>query len=99
MNAVTFDTHDFIKELESSGFTEEQAEALARAQKKVNEANLEELVTKSDLKEAFTDFKDSETTPIRHEFSEIRSDMRLMKWMLALIIITTVVPALKALLA
>lgn len=44
MNAVTFDTHDFIKELESSGFTEEQAEALARAQKKINEANLEELV-------------------------------------------------------
>ncbi len=88
-----------VKGLDSSGFTEEQAEALARAQKKINKTNLEDLVTKRDLKEAFTDFKDSEVIPIRHELTEIRSDMRLMKWMLALVIITTVVPALKSLLA
>ncbi|MBT3310116.1 MAG: DUF1640 domain-containing protein [Gammaproteobacteria bacterium] len=51
MNAVTFDTHDSIKDLEASGFTEEQAEALVRVQKKAQEANLEELATKRDLLE------------------------------------------------
>lgn len=82
MNAVIFDTHDFIKELESSGFTEEQAEALARAQKKVNEANLDALATKLDLE---------------RELAPVKSDLVLVKWMLALVIVTTVVPALKSL--
>ena len=82
MSAVTFDTHDFIKELESSGFTEEQAEALARAQKRVNEANLSELSTKGDLRELEL---------------RIEGRLNLLTWMLALVIVTTVVPALKSL--
>ena len=89
MNAVTFDTHEFVKDLESSGFTEEQAEALARAQKRANEANLDSLVTKLDLH--------NELMPVKAEMADIRSDLRLMKWMMALVIVTTVVPALKSL--
>ena len=71
MNAVTFDTLDFVKELESSGFTEEQAEALARAQKKINEINLENLTTKGDLHTLKTDL------PLDLKEMEIR----LIKWM------------------
>jgi len=82
MNAITFDTHDFIKQLESSGFTEEQAEALARVQKQVSEANIENLATKNDLKQL--------------ELS-LRGELTLIKWMIALVIITTVVPVLKSL--
>lgn len=82
MSTVTFDTHDFIKELESSGFTEEQAEALARAQKRANETNLNELSTKGDLRELEL---------------RIEGRLNLLTWMLALVIITTVVPALKSL--
>ncbi len=82
MNAVTFDTHDFIKELESSGFTEAQAEALVRAQKRANEANLDALVTKLDLE---------------RELAPVKSDLILVKWMLVLVIVVTVVPALKTL--
>ena len=34
---------------------------------------------------------------LEKELAPLRSDMRLIKWMLALVIITTVVPALKSL--
>ncbi|MBT3308129.1 MAG: DUF1640 domain-containing protein [Gammaproteobacteria bacterium] len=71
MNAVTFDTLDFVKELESSGFTEEQAEALARAQKKINEINLENLTTKGDLHTLKTD--------LHLDLKEM--EIRLIKWM------------------
>lgn len=33
MATITFDTHEFIKELQSAGFSEEQAEAITRLQK------------------------------------------------------------------
>jgi len=82
MTTITFDTLKFAERLIDSGMPEKQAKALAEAQAEINEANLEELVTKSDLK---------------NELAPIHSDMRLIKWMLALIIITTVVPALKSL--
>ena len=49
--AVLFDTHAFIKELKESGFEEKQAEALSGAIRKVQEAHLEELATKRDIKE------------------------------------------------
>jgi len=51
MHAVAFDTHEFIKTLEESGFKEEQAEALSKVIKQVQEANLEELATKKDILE------------------------------------------------
>ena len=49
MTTITFDTHKFIRTLESGGFTEEQAEAIADA---FRTAHLEaELATKTDLRE------------------------------------------------
>ena len=82
MSTVTFDTLKFVDRLVESGMPEAQAKALAEAQAEISETNLEDLVTTSDL---------------RDELAPIRSDLRLLKWMLALVIITTVVPALKSL--
>lgn len=49
MSVVSFDTLEFVKELEKNGFTEQQAEALAKSQKKAFEQVLEtQLATKSD---------------------------------------------------
>lgn len=46
MSVIAFDTHEFVKKLTAVGFTEEQAETLAREQKQLIE---EQLATKSDL--------------------------------------------------
>ncbi len=54
--------------------------------KKVAEAlSSEQVATKSDI------------AGLKVDMADLRSDMRLIKWMLALVIITTVVPALKSL--
>jgi hypothetical protein len=45
---VAFDTHEFVKELQNSGFQEQQAEALSRAMKKAQETHLDQLATKHD---------------------------------------------------
>lgn len=50
MAAITFDTLQYAKALESKGFTVEQAEALAEQNKKVfNEFAENQLATKADL--------------------------------------------------
>ena len=46
MNTVAFDTHRFIKHLTESGFTEQQAEALAEEQTDLLNGNL---ATKTDI--------------------------------------------------
>ncbi|MBF0283506.1 MAG: DUF1640 domain-containing protein [Magnetococcales bacterium] len=49
MNAITFDTHEFVKELCDAGFEEKQAEAVTKAIRKAQESRLDALVTKQDL--------------------------------------------------
>ena len=60
MSTITFDTHEFIKELKSVGFSEEQAEVITNLQKTTINTTLEQakhnyqlndLATKRDLKE------------------------------------------------
>lgn len=87
MTAITFDTLKYVKSLKAAGFEERQAEALAEAQAAVHEKSLHALVTKQDL-----DVK------LEKELSPIRTDLAVIKWMLALIIIVTVLPALRTLL-
>jgi hypothetical protein len=48
MSTITFDTHKFVKKMQTVGFTEEQAEVLANEQKLLIE---EKLSTKIDLQE------------------------------------------------
>jgi len=60
MTTLTFDTHEFIKELKNAGFSEQQAEAITKLQKTVigstleqakHDYQLDDLATKRDLKE------------------------------------------------
>jgi hypothetical protein len=52
--SVAFDTLKFVEKLEAGGFTHAQAKAAAEA---FAEATSQELVTKSDLKEAIAELK------------------------------------------
>ncbi|MBF0439354.1 MAG: DUF1640 domain-containing protein [Magnetococcales bacterium] len=49
MTTMTFDTHAYIKELQSVGFTEEQAEVQAKTLSSAFKTNMDELATKKDL--------------------------------------------------
>jgi hypothetical protein len=49
MAAITFDTHEFIKDLQSKGFKPEQAEGISDALKNV--MTIAEVATKNDIKE------------------------------------------------
>ncbi len=60
MSTITFDTHEFIKELKNVGFSEEQAEVITNLQKTTinttleqakHDYQLDDLATKRDLKE------------------------------------------------
>ncbi|MBF0444402.1 MAG: DUF1640 domain-containing protein [Magnetococcales bacterium] len=88
MSSITFDTLAFAEELKAAGVSEEQAKAQSRALHKVLEAK--DLATKQDLKELELEFK--------AEFSEVRGELKLIKWMLVLVIAVTVIPILKSLL-
>lgn len=58
MAAVTFDTHKFIRKLESAGFDTRQAEAVADAFKEAQgEA---ELATKRDIEDLRRDIREAE---------------------------------------
>ncbi|MEO5333381.1 MAG: CCDC90 family protein [Magnetococcus sp. YQC-5] len=89
MTIATFDTLEFVESLESSGFTKEQSKGMVNAFKKAQETQLKELATKGDLKEL--------EAKIEKELAPIRADLLLIKWMLALVITSTVLPALKTL--
>jgi len=42
MSTITFDTHEFIKELKNAGFSEEQAEIITKLQKAAVSSTLEQ---------------------------------------------------------
>ena len=98
--AITFDTHELIKKLKESGFNEEQAEGLSTALKEVQESQLEELATKHDIKELRHEIRELELK-MDNKFTELESEMKsefkLIKWGIALIIAVVLLPALKGL--
>jgi hypothetical protein len=49
MSTITFDTHEFFKELKSAGFSEQQAEAITKLQKAAAASTLEQARTEYDL--------------------------------------------------
>ena len=86
MTVITFDTLEYASKLRSAGFPEEQAEALARAQKDaLSEALDTALATKGDI------------AAVREDISKLDKQLLVIKWMLALVVAVTVLPALKTL--
>jgi hypothetical protein len=49
MATITFDTHEFVKELRAAGFTEQQAEALTETVRATQGVGLAHLATRTDL--------------------------------------------------
>lgn len=89
--AVAFDTLKFVRRLRDAGVEERQAEAFSEALREVQEVQLKDLATKGDLRELEVRME----AKLEKELAPIRADLVLVKWMLALVITATVLPALK----
>ncbi len=101
MTTITFDTHEFIKELKKVGFSEEQAEAITHLQKQAvaatldqakHEFELDEVSSKRDMKEfelrMDARFKDTEL-----KIAETKSE--LIRWVVGVgLLQTTLIAAL-----
>ena len=83
MNAMTFDTHAYVRKLKSVGFTEEQAEVQAEVLYSIFEKNLGDLATRRDLQSLELSMKRDfqlEIEKVRKELAESKADM--IKWVL-----------------
>ena len=81
MPTITFDTLKFVESLKQSRFDEQQAKGLTSAFQEAQDTHLDELSTKKDLNELRL---------------EIKGELLVIKWMLALIIIVSTVPILRS---
>ncbi len=64
----TLDTHELVKDLKASGFTDEQAEAVTRAVRLAQDLDVSNLATKTDL------------VVLRSELAQV--ELRLIKWVI-----------------
>ncbi len=70
MATITFDTLQYVEKLKTGGFSDEQAKALAEAQKQaIDTAADSMLATKRDIQE------------IRDEVKDVKAEVNLLKWM------------------
>lgn len=82
MSALPFDTHAFYVELVESGLAEKTADALTKAVTKIEMAKIEELATKSDIKELELQIKSVEL-----KISETKAD--LIRWVVGVGLLQT----------
>jgi hypothetical protein len=83
MTSITFDTHELIRELREADFTEKQAEAMVR------------VLSRSQDRLVSTEHFDSRLEVLE---ARIMGEIKVTRWMLAIIIAATVAPLLKNLL-
>jgi len=82
MLSMTFDTYQLIKELKQSGFNEIQAEGLSSAFKEIQTTQLENLATKSDIKELRLEiqrFESAVKADSQRLESEVKTDLKEVK--------------------
>jgi hypothetical protein len=72
----TLDTHELVKDLKASGFTDQQAEAVTRAVRLAQELDVSNLATKADLAALRGDLDTKLST----------LELRLLKWMIGVAI-------------
>lgn len=85
MNAITFDTHKYVKDLESAGVPPLQAEAFVRAQQEILSQALDStLATHSDIEH------------IERKLIEFEGEFKAIKWMLGIIVGGVVMLVLRA---
>ena len=77
--AITFDTHRFVKRLTDCGFTERQAETLAEEHGALLNGNL---ATKADIA-----MLQAEIAKVETDLAEVKADvLKLLKWMIGALI-------------
>ena len=79
MSLATVDTHEVVKDLRSAGFTDAQAEAVARNLRKAQDLDLSTLSTKVDVEQVGTDLRseiEKVRTDLRSEINKVRTDLR-----------------------
>jgi hypothetical protein len=87
---VTFDTQEIVEELKSHGFTDDQASALTKIQKKIiNESMDNALASKKDVVDAKTELK--------IDIQGLNTQLIVVKWMLGIVIAVEILPLLKQL--
>jgi len=84
--AVTFDTHEFIRTLESAGMPTEQAEAISSAVRKA-QANAD-VATKGDVSELRAE--------VKADIRELSAKVDLIKWLLGIVLVAVIVPLIKS---
>ena len=85
MTTITFDTHKFVKDLESAGVPPLQAEAFVRAQQEILSQALDStLATRSDIER------------IERKLIEFEGEFKAIKWMLGIIVGGIVMLVLRA---
>jgi hypothetical protein len=92
MTITGFDTHQTVKDLTAVGFTDAQAEALTQALRQVQNVDLSDLATKTDIAATRADLH-QEIVDLRNEvkleFANVRREMaelkaELIKWVLGI---------------
>jgi len=96
MSTITFDTHKFVKDLQSAGVPQAQAEAFVHAQQEILSQALDStLATRNDLqtleRTLHTDVERLDRKLIEHD-----GDFKTLKWMLGIIVGGIVMLVLKA---
>lgn len=85
MTTITFDTHKFVKDLESAGVPPLQAEAFVRAQQEILSQALDStLETRSDIER------------VERKLIEFEGEFKAIKWMLGIIVGGVIVLVLRA---
>lgn len=85
MTTITFDTHKFVKDLESAGVPPLQAEAFVRAQQEILSQALDStLATRSDIER------------VERKLIEFEGEFKAIKWMLGIIVGGVVMLVLRA---
>ncbi len=95
MSSIAFDTHRFVKRLTAAGMPEKQAEVLAEEQASLVD---EKLATKRDIQDVRRDLEVVKTdleAKIEAVETRMMGELRLVKWMLALVIAATVIPLIR----
>ena len=91
---VVFDTLKLSQKLEGAGFTREQATGAAKA---LSDTFTDSVATKADVDVVRAEMREMEGR-IDVKLEAVKGEMRLIRWMLALVIVATVIPLVRSLL-
>ena len=88
MATITFDTHEFIKELKNAGFSEEQAEVITKLQKQAVASTLEQARHDFELDNLVTNQSlDLRSKEVELKIAETKSE--LIRWVVSVGLLQT----------